>query len=791
MSIMPAAGFWPAALIVLCTFTQVFAQQSKLRDIVTGRPLVPQASAEADTPESIISVEAKFTPPTDGRPAMLAVTAHVQPGWHVYSLTQKPVQALPTTIAVDESPDYRLVGGFRPDLPASVHSRDGVTFEEHEGTVTWQAPLEIRDGVDLADLKIDGKIRIQTCQDNRCLPPHTFEFTAALAAPPEARTAAATGSFSAPNIHATLYGHVEPKVVAPGGQVKLVIEAEPADDWHVYALEDRDTGALGYKPTLIVLTNTSGFKFSRFTPSAKPIEAPSDIPNAPPQRYHEARVAWTTTLTIPKNAKPGAYTLAGLVGYQACFSGGCDLPHGARFEGTVTVGDREEKGPLSLAFSEAKYGEAAKAAAELKPRAEEAQSAVESPTTTDYGSLPMILGAALIGGFILNFMPCVLPVIGLKILSFAEQAGHSRAHVFALNLWYSLGVLTVFGVLAALASVINLGWGQQFGSTPFNIVMIAIVFVMALSFLDVWEIPIPGFVGSGAAANAAAREGAAGAYFKGVLATVLATPCSGPFLGPVLGYTLNQPPHITFLIFGCVGVGMAAPYLVIGAFPKLMSFLPKPGAWMDTFKQLMGFVLLGTVVYLFTILDRDYFVPTFALLVGLWAACWWIGRVSLVEPLGVKLRAWATGAAIAAAVGFVGFHWLTPRESLIPWRSFSRGELARLTEQGNTVLVDFTANWCPTCKWNLHYAIETPEVRKAIDSNQVVPLLADWTDGSAEIQDALATLQSKTIPVLAVYPAGKPEPIILRDVISEQQVLEAIKQAGPSKGDKALAISTP
>ncbi len=782
-----APRFCVALLIVLA---MLGTAQAQLRDILTGKSLAPQnVAAAADTPESIISVQAKFTAPSAGRPGMLAVTAKVKSGWHVYSLTQKPIQALPTTITVEPSAEYRLVGGFRADLPPQIHRRDNLVFEEHDGDVTWQAPLELAPGAEPRNLKIAGKARIQTCQDNRCLPPHMFEFAASLATP-ETRTSM-VGSFADPTVHTTIFGHLEPKVVQPGGQVKLVLEAEPAEGWHVYELADRDSGALGYKPTLLVITNSSGFKFSRPAASTKAITAPSDIPGTPDQRYHESRVAWSTVITVPKTAKPGAYPVAGLIGYQACNNGGCDLPRAARFEGTITVGSPENNAEAPLAFGDAKYGEAARLA-QSRPRSDTDQAAVEV-APTEIGSLPMILGAALLGGFILNFMPCVLPVIGLKILSFAEQAGHSRSHIFALNIWYTLGVLTVFMVLATLAAVVNLSWGQQFGSTAFNIVMIAIVFVMALSFLDVWEIPIPGFVGSGAAVQAAAREGATGAYFKGVLATILATPCSGPFLGPVLGYTLNQPPAITFTIFGCVGLGMAAPYLVIGAFPQLIGLLPKPGAWMDTFKQLMGFVLLGTVVYLFTILNKDYFVPTFALLVGLWAACWWIGRTSLVEPLLVKLRAWIAGAAVATAVGFVAFHWLVPQQSIIPWKNFSQSELAKLTEAGNTVLVDFTAAWCPTCKLNLHFAIETDPVRKAIEANNVVPLLADWTDGSLEIQNALATLQSNTIPVLAVYPAGKLQPpIILRDVISEKEVLAAIEQAGTSKtGAKSLAASTP
>ncbi|HEX3724908.1 MAG TPA: thioredoxin family protein [Pirellulales bacterium] len=779
MSSLHALRFPLAVLVVLCALRTATAQQGQLGDILTGKPLSGRATAGADTPASVISVSAVLHPAAAGRPTMLSVTAKVAHGWHIYSLTQKPVEAEPTTITLDKSDDYRLSGDFRPDLPPQIRRRGDVVFEEYESEATWQAPVELRAGVDPRNVKVSGRARIQTCQDNRCLPPHVFEFTAALADASSSKSGT-PGMFSDPNNHATIVGHVEPKVVAPGGQVKLVLEARPAEGWHIYELANRDTGALGYKPTLVVITNSSGFHFNRPTASAQPRNAPSEIPGLPAQRYYEQPVSWSLTITIPKATRPGTYPIAGLMGYQTCNVNGCDLPRGARFEGSLIVGAAEASGSAPLVFTDAKYGEAAKLAEAATPAGETqvAQIADVAPVS----SLPMILAAALLGGFILNFMPCVLPVIGLKILSFAEQAGHSRSHILMLNVWYSLGVMSVFTVLATLASVVNLGWGQQFSSTSFNVVMVAVVFVMALSFLDVWEIPIPGFVGSGAAVEAAAQGGATGAFFKGVLATVLATPCSGPLLGPVLGFTLNQPPHVTFMIFAAVGLGMSSPYLLIGTFPQLIRFLPKPGAWMDTFKQMLAFVLLGTIVFLLTIINRDYVVPTFAMMVGLWAACWWIGRRSPIEPFSRRLGAWAQGAVFAAVVGYCAFHWLTPRESIIPWKSFSRSELAKLTDEGHTVLVDFTADWCLTCKVNLHFAIETNEVKSLIAANGVVPLLADWTDGSSEIKDALEALHSNSIPVLAIYPADKPgSPIVLRDVISKQAVLTALSEAGPSK----------
>jgi thiol:disulfide interchange protein len=397
------------------------------------------------------------------------------------------------------------------------------------------------------------------------------------------------------------------------------------------------------------------------------------------------------------------------------------------------------------------------------------------------------LGFAFLGGLILNFMPCVLPVISLKVLAFVEQSGESRGRVLMLNVWYSLGLLSVFMILATLAATAGFAWGEQFTLPWFKVAMTAFVFIMALSFLDVWEIPIPGFVGAGKANDLQAKEGAGGAFFKGVFATILATPCSGPFLGPVFAYLLKQPPHMAFAIFGAVGLGMASPYLLIGMVPELIRLLPRPGAWMNTFRQLMGFLLLATMVYLFTTLKEAYFVPTLALLVGLWFACWWIGRTPLTASDFQKNAAWIGGPAVAILVGVFAFTMLF-QASKIPWQPFSPEALAHARAEGKTVMVDFSADWCLTCKTNLKFAIETNAVRDLVASNDVVPMLADWTDRSQAIKDTLNGLGYNSIPVLAIWPAKSPDakPIILTDLLTQAQVLEALNNAGPSqqKGDR-------
>ncbi len=388
----------------------------------------------------------------------------------------------------------------------------------------------------------------------------------------------------------------------------------------------------------------------------------------------------------------------------------------------------------------------------------------------------MLLGVA--GGLILNIMPCVLPVIGLSLFSFMEQSGQSRRQGLILNLWYSAGLIAVFLVLAALSVLLGLGWGQLFSYEGFTITMAAVVFAMGLSFLGVWEIPIPGFVGRGKANEWAEKEGASGAFAKGVFTTLLATPCSGPFLASALAWTVNQPPVRVFAVFTSMGLGMASPYLLIGAFPQLIRFLPKPGAWMETFRQVMGFVLLATVVFVLTFVPSKDVVPTVGLLFGIWFACWWIGRTPLTADLQTKIRAWLMGAVITGAVWLVAFGGLLEPKAELAWRPYTPQAFQELVDAKRPVMVDFTADWCLTCKTLEAAVLNTSEVRKAVEANGVVPMKADWTHGDKDVTEMLEKLGSKQVPVLAIFPAGNAnKPIRLLGGYTRETVVNALNQA--------------
>jgi thiol:disulfide interchange protein len=537
-----------------------------------------------------------------------------------------------------------------------------------------------------------------------------------------------------------------------------------ADGWHTFSLTQGD-GAL---PSVLTLGKSADYQLAgEFTSKPGPELHPS-FDNI--LEMHRGTVVFSAPISVSEGVDPDKLEIQIEYDGQAC----TDEVEGSDVGQCVPLN-------ASIVATFASYQKADVVAAKLEAGK---RTLVHEPLNSLTLGIAIVFG--LMGGLILNLMPCVLPVVGLKILSFAEQAGHSRGRVLSLNLWFSAGLIAVFMVLATLAAALQMSWGEQFTQGWFKLSLICVVFAMALSFLGVWEIPLPGFVGTGKANDLQAKEGPGGAFFKGVFTTILATPCSGPFLGPVFGYTATQPPLVTYLIFGSVGVGMASPYIAVGLQPSLVKWLPKPGAWMETFKQLMAFVLLATVVFLFTTIKSVVFLPTLATLFGIWFACWMIGRIKFTATRNEKLRCWAAAVAVGILIGSGSFKLLGEHKPLLPWTDYSTESLASAQEEGKTVMVDFTAQWCLTCKMNYYWTIDTSAVLDVVEELDVVPMLADWTDRSDEIKSKLKELHSNSIPLLAIYPANRPdEPIILRDVISKKTLIDALRKAGPSTGATA------
>jgi thiol:disulfide interchange protein DsbD len=595
-------------------------------------------------------------------------------------------------------------------------------------------------------------------------PPDVPEPTGGLFGPPAGMSGGASDTVEAKAV-------VHP---AGGNLAELAVTATIKPGYHIYSITQPPGGPVRTK---IKLDPSDKF---RLAGEFKSDEAPHAQPEAAFDNLtvesHEGSVTWRAPIELAPGVNANDLTVKGQVAAQPCDANSCLPPSDFPFTSSV--------GPAVVLAS--------------APATPEVLNSPPAGNSVRDMSLFLAIVFGFIGGLILNIMPCVLPVIGLKILSFIEQSKHDRVQTLTLNLWYSAGLVSVFVLLATLATFAKLGWGELFAYQEFSIAMAAVVFIMALSFLGVWDVPIPGFVGRGKATKLASREGAAGAFSKGVLTTILATPCSAPYLASVLVWVVTQPAAYVYAVFISMGLGMASPYLLIGAFPELLRFLPKPGQWMETFKQVMGFVLLGTVVFLLSFLAFPTILPTVALLFGLWGSCWWIGRMSpLLEP-SAKARTWVEAVAFAGVVWLIAFRGaggLLPEPiafgSLADYMQgrfdraherFSQENLERLVNSNRTVLVDFTADWCLSCKALEKAVLHSDKVQEAIQANKVVMLRADWTAHDAEVTAMLERLGSKQVPVIAVFPAGRfDQPIVFRGGYTQQSLVEAIEKAGRSK----------
>ncbi|HEY8898968.1 MAG TPA: thioredoxin family protein [Chthoniobacterales bacterium] len=438
------------------------------------------------------------------------------------------------------------------------------------------------------------------------------------------------------------------------------------------------------------------------------------------------------------------------------------------------------------------------------PSAPAASENPESEIRNPKSSLSALLAAlfsGFLGGIILNLMPCVLPVISLKIFGFVRQAGSSHRSIALHGFAFAAGIFAWFLALGLVivgikATGAQATWAFQFQNPWFNLGIATLVFAFALNLFGVFELTLPGRATS-ALSEASGREGYGGSFFQGVFATLLATPCTGPFLGSSLGFAFTQPAPITLLLFASIATGMALPYLALSLQPGWVRFLPKPGAWMERLKQFMGFPLLAALLWLLYIIGGQrgpraiIWAAAFLLVLGL--ALWIYGLVSAPHIRG---RARAMGLLVALAlVGGAGWLFLGQyfaNEKLapaagaaiekngdgIPWQPYSKAAVDKLLAEGKPVFIDFTADWCLSCKFNERTAIDVPAVRRKIAELGIVPIKADWTNANPEITAALQRFDRVGVPFYVLYPAGKSDaPITLPELLTESLVLDALSRA--------------
>ncbi len=421
------------------------------------------------------------------------------------------------------------------------------------------------------------------------------------------------------------------------------------------------------------------------------------------------------------------------------------------------------------------------------------KSAIASANSAPSRGVFTFLFFGFLGGIILNLMPCVLPVISLKIFGFIQQAGQSRQKILRSGIAFGAGIFAWFIGLALLLIALKaagreITWGGfQFTNPYFVLALSVIVLVFALNLFGVFEISLPQGVTRGLLSSTSGQH-EAGSFFQGLFATVLATPCTAPFLGTALGFAFAQSPAIILLMFVAIAAGMSAPYLLLCAQPAWLRFLPKAGPWMLHVKQFMGFLLLATLLFLLYVvgaqrgLEGAIWASCFLLVISI--ACWMKGAFVLptasIAKRSVVLMLMLV-LVVASGVYFIGGKFHSANIASVDsrlrgdWQAFTPERLQAELEQGHSVFVDFTAAWCLTCKFNEANVLENSAVREAFQRHAIVKLKADWTNGDPVITKLLQQFGRPGVPLYVLYPGKSDQPIVFPELLTKSMLLEKLE----------------
>jgi len=479
-------------------------------------------------------------------------------------------------------------------------------------------------------------------------------------------------------------------------------------------------------------------------------------------------------IIVDKNAKIGLHKVEVYVMYQMCLeSGVCLAPEEEEFVINVYVlsskGIKEGKNNTS----DNTYNNKNKYSSKM----------------IDLNHLLLYLLLAFIGGIILNLTPCVLPVLTMRTMSLVKQSQDSPRTVFLNSLMYTIGILISFLILACVIISIKLagesvGWGFQNQNPVFVIILFSILYLFSLSLFDIFLLQAPG---TNMATAASSRKGYLGSFFMGIFAVLLGTPCMAPFLGAAIGFALLQPPLIILTIFILVGIGFAFPFLLVGIFPKAIKILPKPGEWMETFKQVLGFILLGFAIdqlnTLYKLTSGSFLINVLFYTLVLTFAAWLYGK--FVTPIQSKLTQWMTTLIGIGIIVFGALFFLKgisiPYENTDSyqdnyWEKFSSENVEKNITAGKPVFIDFTAAWCKNCKTNEKLVLNTIEIRDAFAKKEVVMLKGDFTKKDNEILSWLTKYNRAGVPLYLLFLPGVEEPIVFPELLTKQIILEALKR---------------
>jgi thiol:disulfide interchange protein/DsbC/DsbD-like thiol-disulfide interchange protein len=696
-------------------------------------PLCSAIAAPVKTPHVEAELVAGDTVLVPGTAMPVALRLKMEAGWHTY--WRNPGDSgLPTTLAWT--------------LPAGVGA----------GPIEWPAPHLLPVGP-LANFGYEGEVLLLTqLKPAATLAPGTPVVFNARAdwlvckeiCIPEGVDLALTlavGNTTAP----------DPRWGAPLAAARAALP-RPLTGWQASAQGSGSTIALKLTPPPVADAAATDPGALYFFPYAEAQVEPS-----PPQTLTRDGSAFVLSLPVASNLAGGLTRVAGVVTAGNGF--------GAEVHAAVI--------DVPLAGSVVARARPASAASP-------SLNLVAPAPAADRLSLVVALMFALAGGVILNLMPCVFPILSIKVLGFAahhDDRPTLRHEAVAFAAGVVLTFVTLGLALAALrAAGEQLGWGFQLQSPAVVTALAMLFFVLALNLSGVFEF---GQLVPSSVAGWSSQNRTVDAFGSGVLAVVVASPCTAPFMGAALGYAFTGTTAITLIVFVALGVGMALPYALLAWFPAWRRRLPRSGPWLVRFKQLLAFPLYGTVIWLAWVLgsqrDNDAVLRLFVVLLGvgfvLWV--WRIVRTGGARPWGIAGLAVLTATAVAAWPLFAtDADGVAPAKASVSaesggWIAFSPAKIAELTAAGRPVFVDFTAAWCVTCQVNKRLVLNTADVRAGFARRNVALVRADWTRRDATITRALAALGRNGVPVYVLYRPGK-EPLLLPEVLQKDVVLDAL-----------------
>ncbi|HVS72752.1 MAG TPA: cytochrome c biogenesis protein CcdA [Phycisphaerae bacterium] len=628
----------------------------------------------------------------------------------------------------------------------------------------------------------------------------------------------------------SIRGVISTTPVPRGASADIILQLAIDPEYHIQSAAPHDPSLI---PTTVSIAPAAGLTFGQPQfPVAAELPVPAGLPGPPTIAAYRGTVYLKVPVTVAADAALGARTLEVSVQSQACTDKMCLPPDTTVVKIPLTIAaagaaTEQTDHTLIAAANQQPYATAATQSPPPAPAAPAAPSGAEpappAPISAaaadqqlalinarDYRpgnsqeqtySIGWLILLGLVGGAILNIMPCVLPVIPLKVLGLVQQAHGDRRLALLHGLSFSAGVITLFIALAVVLKAFGLFYGQQFQSPAFLLTMALLVVALGLSMLGVWTINPPQALytltpafpvehlpnqSPGPAQSSALspqHSSHLASFTNGLMATLLATPCSAPYLGGVLAWAFGRPMWVTALALGWVGVGMSLPYLILAAFPKLLAKVPRAGRWSELLKQGLGIVMLGVAVYLITLLPNVALWPWAmlgAVVVGM--VCWAWGQIpslsmSLAKIWSIRTVAVALGVVLGAGLWVLGARAASAADSNL-WQPFSVEALDAGLKSGRPVVIDWTADWCINCHALEALVLSSADVRTEFAASNAILLKADLSRDNPPASALNAKLGGKSIPVLAIFSPTHPfEPVVLRDGYTRSRVVDELRHA--------------